>query len=248
VFTCQTSHYFSQEGQDRFQPRSFLQYIKPFSRIAIEEIPFLSSEEMIIRDNRLSSVGKALFLDKHLFHYLKQQGLVDTNERGVTYRFIRPWDAEKLSRLGISYVMQKGKDSALSEKGWKLLAYEEPWALYKNPINTSLAYLVNGSGKYVALSLDQIRLTGNSLEIQLPDIMQSSILFATFNSLPGWKAFIDGQDVPLIKELGPFLQVPVQKGQRIVQFVFQPFPGWFFVLCASLGLFFPLLFFQLTKN
>ncbi|MFH1800839.1 MAG: YfhO family protein [Candidatus Omnitrophota bacterium] len=51
---------------------------------------------------------------------------------------------------------------------------------------------------------------------------QDSILVLSENYYPGWKAFLDGLEVPIFRSDYTFRSVEVPKGQHSVEFIFQP--------------------------
>ncbi len=62
----------------------------------------------------------------------------------------------------------------------------------------------------------------NNMEI-LIDAKSEGLLFLTDNFSKGWKASVDGKEVPVFRANYTFRAIPVEKGKHIVKFYYNPF-------------------------
>lgn len=239
--SCRVYHQFSSQGSDRFQPRAFLKIMRPFSRIAIDERTDLGRELKITRDNLLSSAGRSVLQDKEFTNYLKSEKLIELDHYLGNYHFSRPWEADKLSELGIRYIIQDKIDENMSKQGWITLVD----GLYENPMKTSLAYLIDKNGKRFHIDGGDISLKGNEIDINLPEIKEPQELIATFVALNGWQVFIDGERKNLIKSGNKFLRAKVSPGQSFVRFEFRPFSLYVYIWSILFALLIPILTFYM---
>jgi uncharacterized membrane protein YfhO len=59
------------------------------------------------------------------------------------------------------------------------------------------------------------------MEVEV-DIQGTALLIVTDNHFPGWKAYVDGVERPVLRTHGTFRAVPVAQGDRRVELVYRP--------------------------
>jgi hypothetical protein len=174
--------------------------------------------------------------------------LIEVDHYFYNYHFRPPWDARKLSDLGIRYIIQDNIDEDLSREGWILQAAEGASGLYKNPVKTSLVYLIDKQGKRIPLEDSKIALVENGIEIELPEINEPKELIATFAALKGWQLFVDGQRKSMTSKKNKLLRAKVYPKQRLVRFEFKPFASYVYVLSILLAIITPMAAFYLSQR
>ena len=51
---------------------------------------------------------------------------------------------------------------------------------------------------------------------------EGGLLFVSDSWYPGWKAFVDGKEVDILRANYSFRAIPVEKGEHVVRFVYEP--------------------------
>ena len=77
--------------------------------------------------------------------------------------------------------------------------------------------------------------TPNNIEIDV-NAKNESLLFLASNYYPGWKASIDGKEIPVLKANYTFKAIPVQKGKYAVKLSYDPWSFRLGVYLAIIGL------------
>lgn len=81
---------------------------------------------------------------------------------------------------------------------------------------------------------------------------EDSILFLSDNYYPGWKAWVDGKQIPILRADYTFRSVPVPSGKHIVTFSYEPESfkiGFYLALLGIAGIFvFSIWYFVLSKG
>jgi len=242
---CRVYHQFSSQGSDRFQPASFVKVMKPYSRVAIDERTDLGRELKMTRDHLFSSAGRSVFQDKKFTQYLLDEELIEIDHYLYNYHFRQPWNANKLSDLGIRYVIQNKIDENLSQHGWTLQAADGESVLYENPVDTSLVYLIDPKGRKTKLEDNNVAFEGNGIKIKVPSISGSQNLVATFVAINGWRVSIDGERKKLTPKKDHLLRVDVSPNQKLVYFEFKPFEWYVYLFSVMSAVLIPVIAFML---
>ena len=129
-----------------------------------------------------------------------------------------------MAKLGITYVIQRGRNSQAESDGWILVAQYADLFMYRNPKPVSLAYLEQDAGQ-VPISSDHIRFNGNGLLIQLPALDRDATLTAAFTVRPGWKAYVSGKRREILEKEDRLIRVQLQAGDTVLDLKYQPFGG-----------------------
>ncbi|MCA9408792.1 MAG: glycosyltransferase family 39 protein [Candidatus Omnitrophica bacterium] len=206
---CRAGCYFTEKGGDLFTPRSFLKYIPPKTRIAVDDLSEQGRDLKINRDLIFGSSGRSVVLNKDFSEYLLKENLITPDNAQFAYHFSPPWRIEPLAELGIRFIMQKGINPTLTKQGWRLLATENEWALYEHPQQPSLVYLQNQRGERRYLALSQFNIHGNTIRIQLPEIQEAQELVATFVHLSGWRGYVDGKERSLYHQTNQLIRLEI---------------------------------------
>ena len=77
--------------------------------------------------------------------------------------------------------------------------------------------------------------TPNNNEIDV-NAKNESLLFLASNYYPGWKASIDGKEIPVLKANYAFKAIPVEKGKYAVKLSYDPWSFRLGVYLAIIGL------------
>lgn len=219
--------FFAESWKAKFHPKQFIDVIEPYSRM-VSQIPPVPNayDQWAGKYNIFGSNGRSITINWEFTKYLQEEDMIKIirlDQTFVPVYYITSQDTEKLSLLGIEYVITNKESSQLIHNGWKFLAYDpvENLYLYKNPRNISPVYLTRNSITYIKKT--NIKYKGNSIYIDLPEISNESDLVATFIAIPGWKAQIDGVPANIHKEKDSFLRVKVKHDDRLVIFKFEPY-------------------------
>ncbi|HPN32479.1 MAG TPA: hypothetical protein PKY81_16120 [bacterium] len=236
--TCRFKHFFSEKGSDLFNPAEFIDLIKKNERIAVEIESFEGYDLKITRNSIFGSSGRSVLLNKSLGDYLIKNNLIEIDQVPFAYHFKSPWNAMKLSELGIKYVMQKN-DMKENNEFWSLIGSSGEWRLYENKLPTGIIYLLDSNMNKKILGGANIIYNGNEIKILLPDRINNEILISTFAALPGWKAMINGSERKLLKLKNNMLGVSIRQGDKNVLLYFQPFSAVHFIICSLLAIAIP---------
>ncbi len=226
-----TSYFFHAESESQFHPKRFLQMMAPSSRVTAHYDPLEKGYLTHIAKAQLfGSDGRSIMLHRGLRNSLLRKGLVTVGGLRLTYYFTAH-DLDKLSRLGIRYVITSEPDD-LDSLGWQLIGIEpnEPSYLYENPRDVDIAYLVDGSQINY---LHDISYSNNKVHISLSraTIETESDLVATFVRWPGWKVLIDGKPANIEASSDYLLRVRVRPEDKAVTFYFEPFTAFQIIMC-----------------
>lgn len=227
------NHYFNLAKQANFQPQALLSRMEPGYRMAAVESPVKGHDLMAIHGSVLGSNARAIVSSQQLMDIFTGSKLVTLD---ANYFFSPPWQTEKLSRLGIRYLLMNQHDSELEKQGWHAIAtdqYEgQQFFLYENSSQASLVHLLRNDKP---VFIKNYELLPNGIKIQLPNLDFSSSLVVSFFYRDTWHAWIDGKEAtPTMNALG-MMQVPVKPGDQTVLFQFQGLTAWNFFasfLCA----------------
>jgi len=248
---CKSSHWFSNRVEADFEPKSFMKFINPFSRIAVDMHPIYGHGFRAAKENVFGSMGKGVFVDRDFTRFLHEEHLIKIHRyfSAPIYNFTQPWRKEKLSRLGIKYVIQKERNPEIEADGWIRLAMEDNLVLYENPNSTGVVYL-DGEVDLLPLLGDAVTFEGNGLTAALPELHREQELVATFVARPGWQAFVDGREREVYTGKDQLIRVRVKQGDKVVSLRYAPFRWVHFVLCVltSLALFVGMLFWATFKR
>lgn len=231
IFKCRTNHWYCEERLNRFFPDYFLSFIKPFTRVATQAMPFEAQDQKITYHQIFGSSGNSIILDHKLADYLLKENLIQTtNKLSGSYRFIPPWNQEKLSRLGIQYIIQFGNqiDLKLIAQGWKPKARALFQELYENPETVSVVYMLD-HGKRVPILPENLSIMGNGLKIKLPALNEEKELIATFSKRAGWKAWVDNEIRPLYFAEDQMIRTKIKPGDKTLHIQYEPFRIYHFL-------------------
>ena len=99
--------------------------------------------------------------------------------------------------------------------------------------------LAPGEAKIATYSSNRIEIDTNSLD--------TNLLFLSDNYFPGWKAFVDGREVPIYRADFTFRAISVEKGSHKVIFVYSPKTFNIGLKLAGVGVLFLILLFLFPK-
>lgn len=216
-----------------FQPKYFTAYIEPYSRLASDMATFYAEDLKGIYYKIFGSTERAVVADRSLAGYLLKEDLVDIDDpAGGAYHFKSSGDKEKLSDLGIKYIMRNGRSTELETQGWQILAQYFSLFLYKNPQKVGLVYYWD-AGKRVVIPEETINFKGNGLIIPLPVIQEKKELVATFSLRWGWKARLDGKEKPIKMGENHMMRVDIEPGDRVLNLQYEPFKPYHFLLAIA---------------
>ncbi len=234
-----TRHFFNSAFEADFHPEQFLELMQPYSRVAARYEPTGRGHlSHAAKAGFFGSNGRSIVLHEGFRDNLLNSRLIAIGWHGMTYYFVS-YNAEKLSRLGIKYVMTP-KPSGFDSHGWTLKSFEpnEKCYLYENPTNVSLAYMISGSQiEFV----HDIKYMNNEVHIDLGQTERDKEcdLVLTFIRWPGWKVLIDGEPGSIQDSADYFLRAKVRPNNKSVIFYFEPFTTLDICACiaASIGIF-----------
>ena len=222
------NHYFAYSQEATFQPQRLLKSMEPGYRMASEESPGQGHDLKAVFGGVLGSNARAIVSSQALMEILTRLQLVKLDDN---YFFSPPWQTEKLSRLGIRYLLLKQQSTELEGQGWNVMASAEHlgqrFFLYENPSGASLVHLLRDDKP---IFLKSYELVPNGIEIQLPELDSSDSLVVSFFYRDSWHAWVDGKEAtPAMNVLG-MMQIPIKPGNRTVLFQFQGLKAWYFLV------------------
>src|SRR4030042_1301854 len=139
------NHYFNHAKEATFQPQAILSHMEPGYRMASVESPGEGHDLKAIYGGILGSNARAIVSSQQLMEIFTKFKLVTLD---ANYFFSPPWQTEKLSRLGIRYLLLKQQSTELEVQGWNVIAVEQylgqQFFLYENPSKASLVHLLHG--------------------------------------------------------------------------------------------------------
>jgi hypothetical protein len=235
AFRAQAEFFCVTESYTLFQPAEFLQDMKPYMRLATLFDPFpLSQDTKANHKGILGSAGRSIILDKAFRDYLLKRKLIELGYHGMTYFFL-PAPPEVLARFGIRYCLTSGREDQLAEWGWRPLVIMQDagrpvFALYGNPAEVTPLYIAGPQPEF----LQRYRLAGNAIEAELPPKTSAYEVVATFLARPGWKAFINGQPLPIESSEEHFIRVrvaPSQSWQKLL-LKYEPYSNAWLLGCV----------------
>lgn len=233
------SHYFSPVEYASFEPEKFIPHFEPQSRVATEMTSAYGHDLKINLIDLFGSNGRSVLLDKKFTLYLLDNGLISIDQIPLAYHFSPPWKTDKLTELGIKYLIipYENVSSAkeLRKKGWTLLKSTESYHLFKNPNNAGIIYTLNGTA-ITPIDSNKIEFKGNAIEITLPEISTTQNLVASFIALPGYAASVDGQSRKIHSGDNSFISIVLSPGDRIAKINYQPFKIYHFLICILISI------------
>jgi len=245
AFRTQAGDFLMDESWTHFQPESFLQYLRPGTRLATLTDPEpWSLDTKVNRHGILGSAGRSIILDGKFADYLQRAGLTCVGSRRMTYFFV-PNSPGGLADFGIRYCLTRGPDAQMAQAGWIERAQDHqggepstPWVLYESPLPVTPFHLLRGTaGEF----LQEYRIKGNELEIELPPVAAPCELVATFVARPGWKAWLDGKPVVIRRAENCLIRVPLEPEQgparpRKLVLRYVPYSNAYLLACPLVSL------------
>jgi len=228
------SHHFSWIWEADYQPKYFLQYIEPCSRVATHRDTNFGDDFRLSKYKIFGSMGRNPLINKDFTNYLVSRALIGIDESPlISYHFKPPWDAEELSKLGIQYVVQQSALDELTQRAeWPILAsaYDNRLFLRKNPVPVSLIYLVRGN-KRKPIKPGDIHFKGNGMTIELSSypVQPGDSLVATFIARKGWKAWTDEKPKDIFTGPERFIHLQVNPGEKWVSLKYEPYLWYHFL-------------------
>ena len=86
--------------------------------------------------------------------------------------------------------------------------------LYENLAVKPRAYMESGRGEIVKYSPNEIEIVANAVKHEL--------LFLSDRYYPGWKAYVDGKEVKILRANNFFRSIKLEPGVHKVRFVYDP--------------------------
>jgi hypothetical protein len=131
--------------------------------------------------------------------------------------FFRPAPPAVLAPFGIRYCISSEPTEPLAQMGWVPRAQEllthlsVRWFLFESPFPVTPFYLIGTKGPEF---LQDYRLAGDQVEIELPPLAEAGEVVATFVAQPGWKALLNGRPTPIRRGEDCFIRVHVEPSRE----------------------------------
>jgi hypothetical protein len=227
-------HYFNDQVLADYQPAAFAEQMRPLTRVATDFPPYFALQDMKLASRRVFGMqGRAPLLDAGLLRYLQEHGLIEVNADQVSlvYHLRRPWDFERLRRLGVTYVIAAKGDA---DRRLKPLQEIGPVALYELRQPGGVAYLLSDTNR----PIPPVDLSAgpNGLTARLPALKKPDRLIFAERYRPGWRARVDGAPRQIEVGADGFLRVAVAPGDREARFEFAPVSWADYAAGAALAL------------
>ena len=250
AFDEATRNFLINEDAVRFQPYQFLGLMKPYTRLAAFTDPVpLSADTKANAHHLLGSAGRSIILNRAFRDYLEKIGASARGFHGMTYYF-KPGPPETHARFGIRYGLRycESLEDDLNQKmlksGWKKMGTQEYklglqrffMVLFASPFDATPFYRVQGTEMAF---LQNYRIGGNDLRVELPAGDAPYTVVATFLERPGWKAFINGAPVKIERGEDCFMRVAVPAAGgagRVLWLKYEPYSDAFLVGCLVVSL------------
>ncbi len=215
-----------------FNPISLLDSMQPYSRLVTDIHSVEGQELRAIYGKVFGSSGRSVLLYEPLSRFLENEKLIEVEKpprsQHYAYHFTRPWKTDKLSELGIRYVITAGLAPELQKDMWRQVNcdtyHEQMLYLYENPSKATIAY-VQDDGKRTFIQTENMEFSGNGILIKLPPIAKPLRLIAAFSARPGWKAFVDGRPKTITSSENTLIEIGIKNGDKMVELKYAPF-GW----------------------
>lgn len=233
------SHHFSEKSDKGAMFPKLLTLMEPGSRFAAE---YHSSRGVDLRAPLYGfhgSAGRSVLLSRQLAERFFRDNLIFDDGTPLTYHFHRPWNSEKYAELGIRYIIPidivdpEGVYTFLKNQGWKLRGREGISSLWENPYYDGMIFLQTERGRFPVTDFDVI---GNHIRVTLPPVKSPQKLVATFHSLPGWKAEVDGREREIESGEGEMILVEIRPGEKTLWLRYQPYRWYDFLFWMILSL------------
>jgi hypothetical protein len=241
VFREQANFFRMHETQAQFYPVELLGYLQRSTRLATLFDPIdWSQDTKANRVGVLGSAGRSIILQKAFRDRLLSQHLIGLGFHGMTYFFL-PAPPPVLARFGIRYCLAEGREPQLTNSGWNVVAEVRTtpnphlFVLYENPAPVTPIY-IDAAGELEFLQ--RYLLHGNQVAVELPPRNSACDVVATFLARPGWKAYLDGQPLPLVPSEDLFIRVHVPPGPqaRMLRLKYEPYSNVWLLGCVVVSL------------
>ena len=221
--SCGGTQYSASFAASRFDPYSLIGLMEKGNRLAAEIHTHKGYDLRAASEGMLGSGARGIVVDKKFGRYLEGKHLVTVDQVPYGYYFSRPWQTDALSRLGIRYLLVNlSPDIELEGKGWKWLGSAGPLSLYENPLIPTPVYLLTDASSPPVFVQDY-RISGNHIHVQLPEIRSASSLVVTILNRPGFEVEIDGKKSEIVTQENGFIGFDVQPGARMVEIRHHPY-------------------------
>ncbi|MEC7490830.1 MAG: hypothetical protein VYA17_14715 [Pseudomonadota bacterium] len=219
------NHYFALSNKATFQPNHILDAMKPYSRMASVISPVRGFDLKAVFGDVLGSNARALVANQRLRRIFEKQRLIQIDD---TYFFSPPWQFDKLSALGIRYLLTPGPDKSLEKNNWKVVSQDTQRTglkLYENPDQPSIVRYKH-KGRW--LNLHNFSLRPNGISIELPNVEKASLLQIAFFNREGWLFNVDGEKVESYSSDLGMIEIPFMPDNKTVEVVYRgiPIPLW----------------------
>ena len=208
------NHFFAKPQNATFQPYSFLDKMEEHSRFASAISPHKGYDLKSIFGNVMGSNSRSIISSAKFRDILLEHNLIKESDN---YFFSKPWQVDKLTSLGIRYLLTSGRDLDLEKQGWKILIKEkglDGLYLYENPEKPTLVKLKDGS---VWKNVQDFIVQPNGLTINLPKLEEKTKIQISLNALEGWRYEIDNEIVTnSVTDLG-MMELEVSPGAKNVK-------------------------------
>ena len=218
------NHYFSYKEAATFQPLHLLQEMEPHYRLASEEYTVEGHDLKAIFADVLGSDARAIISSQLLQNILLDNKLIKID---ANYFFTQPWQSDKVSELGIRYLLVKEKSKDLASKKWNLIAEdkdnERGYFLYENPLKPTIAHIDQDGNRHF---IKELQLIPNGIDLELPDISKEGNLIVSLSFSKSYRVYVDEKETPASMNYLGMMQIPIKPGNKNVHITFNR-TSWF---------------------
>lgn len=241
---CIATQYSTNKNNAFLVPNEFLPYLDEKSRVTTEIHTHKGQDTRLTKSRVFAGNARGIVVDKKFGKILEDNNLVTVDQVPYGYFFSRPWDTNKLSILGIRYLITQKRSESLIKQGWSLLLKTNNYYLYENPFKPSIAHIKLESGERKFLNKNHINIKNKSLFLNAK-IEEDSNLIVSLNMRDEFKITDNGKQINSVNnELG-LVEIPLKKGNHEIIIMYDNFSFGFIIL--SIVLSFLILMFSL-KN
>lgn len=213
---CRSWNYFS----DRFDISIFrknAERIVDSGRFALDVDSGRGYELQIEMFGRHGGGGRSIMMDKTLKKLLTSRDITANDDPICGYHFTNPWNASTANRLGLRYF---GTMNQEQHENWQLFDQWGDFYIYENQQKPTFVSLRDQSNNYSYI--DQFRIAGNDLIINLPKNSNGGKLLIAMTVRPGFSVTVDGaKRMAKADEFG-FFNLDVSATDKTVKLSYNP--------------------------